>query len=315
MSSRRTIDVVGLGVSTLDFLQIVDEFPGEELVQRANQSLLQGGGPVATAMVALARLGSRTAMIDKVGDDWRGRLILEELIKKRVSIDWIRIDPGATSSMASILVRRRDGLRAITYSPGTSAEINPDELPEEIIADARILHLNGRHLTAALRAAKLARACGVKVSFDGGAHRFREEFRELVALSDICIAAEKFARSFSGVEDNETAGRHILACGPGTVVITAGAKGSLVMERGSDSFHQPPFMLERVVDTTGAGDAYHGAFLHGVLNGLGVAECARLATAVAALNTRMLGGRSGLPTIEEAESFMTKKETGGASIR
>jgi sugar/nucleoside kinase (ribokinase family) len=313
MEGRRTIEVVGLGVGTLDFLQVVDELPGEELVQRAQQSLLQGGGPVATAMVALARLGSRTAMIDKVGDDWRGRLILEEFIKKRVSIDWVRIERGAASAMASILVRQRDGLRAITYSPGTTADIRPDELPEEIIADARILHLNGRHFSAALRAAKLARACGVKVSFDGGSHRFREELRELVALSDICIAAREFARSFSGAEDDETAGRRLLASGPGTVVITAGAGGSLIMERGSESFHQPPFRVERVVDTTGAGDAYHGAFLQGVLMGLGIAGCARLASAVAALNTRMLGGRSGLPTFEEAESFMTRMEAGGAS--
>jgi len=311
MSSRRTIDVVGLGVSTLDFLQIVDELPGKELVQRANQSLLQGGGPVATAMVALSKLGSRTAMIDKVGDDWRGRLILEEFIKKRVSVDWIRIVRGATSSMTSILVRRSDGSRAITFSPGTAEELQPEELPEEIITDARILHLNGRHFNAAVKAAKFARACGVKVSFDGGAHRFREEFRDLVALSDICIVAREFSRSFSGAEDDETAGRVLLETGPGTIVITAGAEGSMIIARGHKAIRQPAYNIENPIDSTGAGDAYHGAFLHGVLMGLGVAECARLAAAVAALNTRMLGGRSGLPTFEEVESFMTRMGPGG----
>ena len=309
MAGRRTIDVVGLGVSTLDFLQIVDQLPGEELVQRAHQSLLQGGGPVATAMVALAKLGSRTAMIDKIGDDWRGRFILEEFIKKRVSVDWIRIAHHSTSSMASILVRRGDGLRAITYSPGTAADLDPEELPEEIIADARILHLNGRHFTAAVRAAKLARTCGVKVSFDGGAHRFKEEFREMVALSDICIVAREFSRSFSGAEDDETAGRGLLGAGPQIVVITAGAEGSMIFARGQKAFRQPAYHIENSVDTSGAGDAYHGAFLHGVLQGLEVAECARLAAAVAALNTRMLGGRSGLPTLEEAESFIADSRT------
>jgi sugar/nucleoside kinase (ribokinase family) len=315
MSGHRTIDVVGLGVSTLDFLQIVDELPAKELVQRAHRSLLQGGGPVATAMVALARLGSRTAMIDKVGDDWRGRLILEEFIKTRVSVDWIRIAHKATSSMASILVRQRDGSRAITFSPGSAADLNPEELPEEIIADARILHLNGRHFTAAVRAAKLARTCGVKVSFDGGAYRFQEGIGELVALSDICITSKHFAHAFTGAANNEAAGERLQDTGPQIVVITDGAEGSLIFERGSRQFHQPAFRIENPIDTTGAGDAYHGGFLHGILQGLEVAECARLAAAVAAMNTRTLGGRSGLPTFEEAISFITRMEAGGISIR
>jgi sugar/nucleoside kinase (ribokinase family) len=305
MAFARTIDVVGLGVSSLDFLQVVEEFPAGELVQRAEDSLIQGGGPVATALVAMAKLGSRVAMVDKVGDDWRGRLILEEFIKRRVAVDWIRIDRHSTSSMSSILVRSRDGARAITFSPGTAEELNPDELSEELIADARILHLNGRHLAASLKAARIARRHGVMVSFDGGAHRFREELREQVALTDICIVAREFAHSFTGANDDEPAGKQLLDSGPEIVVITAGIEGSAVFTKGVRPFHQPAFITNHPVDTTGAGDAYHGAFLHGILKGLKLSECAYLASAVAALNTRKLGGRSALPDLAEVERFLS----------
>ena len=145
MESDRKFDVVGLGVSSLDLLMIVDELPGKELVQHAHDCALQGGGPVATAMVTLARLGSRTAMLDKVGDDWRGRLILDEFRKENVSTDLIRIASDCTSSIASILVRKCDGARTIVFSTGDAGELHPDEVPEDVITGAKVLHLNGRH--------------------------------------------------------------------------------------------------------------------------------------------------------------------------
>lgn len=304
MGGARRFDVVGLGVSTLDFLQVVDELPGEELVQQASGSLLQGGGPVATAMVALTRLGSTTAMIDRLGDDWRGALIMEEFRREKVATDLLIVSPGATSSMASILVRRRDGARAITFSPGDAGEVAPHELPGGIIAAARILHLNGRHFDAAMNAARIARAHGVKVSFDGGARRLREGIDGLLRLSDICIVAREFAFSFSGTDNDVDAGRCLLGAGPGIVVITAGAEGSRIFSKDLDCFHQPAYRVESPVDTTGAGDAYHGAFLHGILRGLDLPECAALASAVAAMNTLELGGRSALPNLSQAERFM-----------
>jgi sulfofructose kinase len=307
VKTDRKYDVVGLGVCTLDLLQVVDKLPGGEMVQRASESTLQGGGPVATAMVALARLGSRTAMIDKLGDDWRGRLIIDELRKEKVATEWIRVIPGRDSSIATILVRRRDGARAISFSPGNAGDLAAEELAEDTIAQAAILHLNGRHLGASLRAVQLARAHGVTVSFDGGADRYFDGVRDIIAMTDICIVARRFAAAFSGETDPATAGRSLLKAGPGIVVITAGAEGSLVMTKEGRSFHQPAFQVV-AVDTTGAGDAYHGAFLFGIVKGLDLKECASLAAAVAAMNTGKLGGRSALPTLEEIHQFRRTHE-------
>jgi sugar/nucleoside kinase (ribokinase family) len=308
MESDRKFDVVGLGVSSLDLLMVVDELPGEELVQHAHDSALQGGGPVATAMVTLARLGSRTAMLDKVGDDWRGRLILDEFRKENVSTDLIRIASDCTSSIASILVRKCDGARTIVFSTGDAGELHPDEVPEDVITGAKVLHLNGRHWDASLKAAQLAKAHGVKVSFDGGANRYSDGISSLLTLTNICIVARQFAFSFSGTDDQEVSARLLLDAGPEIVVITSGAEGSLVFSKNKDSFHQPAFNIGSPVDTTGAGDAYHGAFLHGIVSGLDLSECAALASAVAALNTRKLGGRSALPTKTEVWQLLSSQE-------
>lgn len=304
ISPQTPFDVVGIGVSTLDLFMVVDELPGAELVQRAETSLLQGGGPVATALVTLARLGVRTAMLDKLGDDWRGKLVLEEFAKEGVAADRLSVVPGATSSIASILVRRRDGARTIVYAPGSAGELSAADLDFGLLAGAKVLHLNGRHLKASLAAARWAREHGVPVSFDGGAHRYREELRELVALSDFCVVAREFACSFSGTEDQNEAAARLREQGPQTVVITAGREGSWGWDVSGEVIHQPAFAAVDAVDTTGAGDAFHGGFLYGVLHGCDLQGALRFASAVAALNTRALGGRTALPSLAEVSTFL-----------
>lgn len=310
-AAAKVFDVVGLGVSTVDLMMVVDEFPSHELVQRAHCSLLQGGGPIATAMVALSRLGCRTAMVDKLGDDWRGKHILEEFEQEGVSNDHIIVAKGHTSSIAAILVRKGDGARTITYSPGNVEELSASELPEHVISSSRILHLNGRHLEACLASARIARGHGVVVSFDGGAHRFNEQLRQLIQLTDICIVARQFAYAFSGKEDLQGSAAKLLSSGPQIVVITAGVEGSWVFDQMGQCFHQPAFKAGGTVDTTGAGDAYHGAFLCGILNNYDLRECAEFASAVAAINTEELGGRSALPSFNQTIKRLVEYKLAG----
>ena len=177
-----SLDVIGLGVSTLDILSLVDDFPSDDNVQRAAAVAVQGGGPVSTAIVTAAALGARTAMIDRVGDDWRGTTIMGEYRQAGVGTEFLEVVPGCTSSIATILVRKTDGARAIVYSPGTTPELSPADVPAAAIAASRLLHINGRYLDACLHACQIARRAGVRVSFDGGAHRYRPEMRPLVAV-------------------------------------------------------------------------------------------------------------------------------------
>ncbi|HJV34839.1 carbohydrate kinase family protein [Geomonas sp.] len=310
--STTKYDVVGLGVSTLDLLMLVEEFPGQEMVQRAHESSLAGGGPVATAMVALARFGARTAMLDRLGDDWRGDVIAEEFRREGVCTEHIVSSTASSSSIASILIRKNDGARAITYAPGSAGDLLPDDISENDVLSTKILHLNGRHLESCLSLARLARSRGVLVSFDGGAHRYRPELDRLLNLTDICIVAREFASSFSGEGDDvEASAAKLMEAGPSIVVITAGTEGCWVFQRGDESFHQPPFLMPSVVDTTGAGDAFHGGFLFGMVQGWSLKQCAVVASAVAAMSTQKIGGRAALPSLFEAEDFLSSR---GASL-
>ena len=297
-------DVVGLGVSTLDLLMVVEEFPDREIVFAAVDSTLQGGGPVANALVTLSRLGCRTAMIDQRGDDWRGERIFSDFVGEGVGTKWLSVCPETSSSIASILVRRKDGARAIVYSPGTCSEIHPDTISEEMVASAKIIHLNGRHWSASLKACKIALEKGVKISFDGGKHRYRPELSELIQKCNICIVSRQFAESHAQVCEIGPAAKALLETGPELVVITDGEAGSWVYSDHEEPFHQKAFVCEKVIDTTGAGDAYHGAFLYGILQDYSLKKSALFASAVAAMNTQGLGGRSALPALLQVEKFM-----------
>ena len=297
-------DVVGLGVSTVDILALVEHFPTGDDTQPALAMGVQGGGPVASALAALARLGARTAMLDALGDDWRARQILDEFAALGVETRFIVRRPGQSSGLASILVQAGSGQRAIVYSPKNAGDLLPEELPAALVQGARFLHLNGRHWAACLHAADLARQAGVRVSFDGGAGRYRPDLHQLLPLVDICIVARAFAAEYTACDAIRPAAQALLAEGPSLVVITDGINGSWVFPKAAGSFHQPAFCMPQVVDTTGCGDAYHGAFLFGLLRGLPLRQTAALASAVAALNSQALGGRAALPSLPQVEAFL-----------
>jgi sulfofructose kinase len=303
----KEFDVIGLGVSPLDVVTLVDHFPGQDEVQRAQAVTVQGGGPVATAVVTLARLGASVAMVDNLGDDWRGDLIRDELRREGVCTDYLGLSKGHTSSIASIWVRQGDGARSIAYAPGSVPELSAADISRDVIASAGILHLNGRHWRACLQACHYARECEVQVSFDGGAHRYRRQLRELVPLTDICIVARDFAEQYTRQSGIRRAGEILLQEGPSLVVITDGTLGSWICPREGQAFHQPAYLLPTMIDTTGCGDSYHGAFLFGLAKGLDLGRTAALASAVAALNSQALGGRAGLPTLDEAVEFLSER--------
>jgi sulfofructose kinase len=300
----KTIDVVGIGVSTLDMFTVVDKFPTTREVQKAITMVLDGGGPVATAMATLAKLGAITVMIDNLGGDWSGSLILEDFKKYNVNIHCLEIFPKYSSSIANILVQKDTGIRAIIFQPGSVPEIKNISKYASIIQKAKILHLNGRHLDASLEAINIAQRARGKVSFDGGANRYNPNMRLIVPKVDICIVAKEFALSYTGETRIDHAGNILLKAGPELVVITDGINGSWVFNKGIGMFHQPAFKIDNVVDTTGCGDSYHGAFLYGFIHNMSLQKSAEFASAVAALNTQSLGGRKGLPSLETVDNFL-----------
>ncbi len=308
MPHATCFDIAGLGVCTLDLLMRVPEFPAGESVQRSSSTRLQGGGPVATALAAAARLGAKTAMLDRQGDDWIGERIRSELTSFGVDTTSCHRQSGASSALASVWVRECDGARCISYEPGTVSPMQAEHLPAGVIESARVLHSNGRHEAAWFTAAKRARDAGVAVSFDGGAHRFRPETREFLPWIDIAIVSLDWAARCSGSEDPEKAARAVKDFGPELVVVTAGLRGSWILS-DSAQFHQPAFAVPDTIDTTGCGDVYHGAFLTGWTWAWPLDRCAKVASAAAAMNSRALGGRGALPTLVQVEEFLLAHPT------
>jgi sugar/nucleoside kinase (ribokinase family) len=173
-----------------------------------------------------------------------------------------------------------------------------------LIESARFLHLNGRHMGACLEASRRAKAAGVRVSFDGGADRYRPEMSQLLPLVDVAIVARDFAEKCTGEADPAQAAAALRRLGPGFVVITDGIRGSWIFPASGAPFHQPAYRAKPTVDTTGCGDAYHGTFLYALLKDFPLRQAAAIASAAAALNARELGGRRGLPTWPEVRAFL-----------
>ncbi|MDF1659245.1 MAG: PfkB family carbohydrate kinase [Verrucomicrobiales bacterium] len=286
-------------MSLLDTIQVVDDFPSGTGVTEVKESTIMGGGPVPTALCAAARLGAKTAIIDRVGNDWRGELIARDYQKFGVDLTWFMRELNHSSSMGTVLVRKSDGERHLIFQEGTAPPLDAIELPLEALKQCKILHLNGRHWPACLKAAAIVKKAGGLVSFDGGANRYDPKFRELLQMVDILIVASDFAARYSKSSHENEQLASLSEGGARIVGITKGTDGSWFRNAEGATFHQPAFKLENVVDTTGCGDVFHGAFLFAVNAGENWKRCAALASAAAALSAKALGGRGNLPGFDE----------------
>ena len=295
------LDVVGLGYASWDYLGIVPRPPVFDADTMTLTGFARcGGGPVATTLVTLARLGVKVGYLGVLGDDESGRQALADLRREGVDTSRVVVRPGARSHTCLVLVETGTGRRSILCDRGTLGELPLTDTDRGYIIKARFLHLDGQFMAAAITAARWAREAGVRVSFD--ANRPRPRLDELLPLVDVLVTSTSFPAAHTGHDDLARATRALCALGPETVVVTLGPEGCAYLE-GGRVVGVPGFAVD-VVDTTGAGDAFHGAYLFGLLQGWEVGETARFANAVAALNCRALGGRGGLPTLAEVRALM-----------
>ena len=301
-------DILGIGMSMLDSFQIVDDFPAAPGVTEVSDARFAGGGPVPTALCTAARLGAGSAIIDRIGDDWCANIIRSEYEFFGVSTRDLQLEKDRSSTFGTVLVRKRDGERHIIFHPGNFSVLIEEELPVADLEACHFLHLNGRHWPACVSAAKIVREAGGKVSFDGGAHRYDPKFRDLLPLVDILIVARDFAEKLSASTDRDEQLAALLRWDADIVGITDGEDGSWFATTKGERFHQPAFPVAPVVDTTGCGDVFHGAFLFARNRGDEWASCARIASAAAALNATALGGRGNLATLAEVESLIASIE-------
>jgi sugar/nucleoside kinase (ribokinase family) len=305
------LDVLGVGEACLDDVWVLDGKWQRGGKLRARRQTL-GGGQVATALVAAARLGRRAAFAGAVGDDAEGARVLDGLAAEGVDVSAARRVPGATR--ATMILVEHGGERTILEH--VDARVHPlagdahaaDHVDGALAAAldrACLVHLDAAHLTASLRVARLARARGVPVSLDVDAAQ--PDLDELLELADVCITSEELPRALTGEHDLAAALRGL--AGSGTRALTActlGAHGSaaLVSRPAGDRLLLEPAFTVDAVDTTACGDVFRAAVLCALFDGRSLAETLRFANAAAALKCRDLG-RRGSPTRAEVDALLS----------
>ncbi|KPL03641.1 MAG: hypothetical protein AMJ73_05960 [candidate division Zixibacteria bacterium SM1_73] len=317
-SDKVEFDCVGFGMNAVDYLSILDPYPDLDEKVEVVESSVQGGGPVPTAMVTLAKLGSKVAYIGKIGNDPEGEFVKTDLEKQGVNTDYVIIDKKSKTSRAFIWVDKDSGKRTVALDKTKSSHTNISEFKSLDSISTSFLHIDAREPEVSIFLTNLAKKLGAKVSLDVGSLRFGVE--SVFPFVNHLIVSKRFACGFTKLSDPISACKELMKKGFETVVVTTGEDGCICgSPRGFTSsgstkdfgtgrkeeevFHVPSFPV-KVVDTTGAGDVFHGAFIYGLLEKWDLKKIARFACATAAMKCRKLGGRAGIPNLAEVTDFI-----------
>jgi sulfofructose kinase len=292
--------IICVGHAAIDRIYRIDSFPVRPTKIRALEHLEAGGGMAANAAAAIARLGGTVELWSRVGDDDNGVKIRRSLTSAGIDTRYVQSFEDNRSSTSVILVDG-NGERMIVGSRDVNMPSSTEWLPLERIAEAGAVLADLRWLEATRVVFEAARRAGVPTILDadlGG----REALDDIIALSDFAVFSEQALEEYTAEEAVVDRLRRVAALGPRHAGVTLGPQGYAWLE--NDKLEQFPAFKVEVVDTTGAGDAFHGAFALGVAEGRPIREIVRRASATAALKCSRLGGRAGLPTVDELAGFL-----------
>ena len=301
-STRAEWDVIGIGANSVDYVYRLPAYPqpgGARAKMRITRHAVTCGGQVATALAACAALGLRAKYVGSTGKDDNGKRIRDELARRAVNADDTVICE-APNQFAVILLDGASGERIVLWDRDERLAAGLRRLPEETLTSARLLHVDDVDQDAAIRAAAIGRAAGIPVTSD--IDRVTDRTEELVRTVSVAIFAEHVPKALTGEEDLERALRKLRALQTGQLCVTLGARGAMLLN-GDKLHHEPAFQVD-VVDTTGAGDVFRGAFISAFLRGHGPAEILRFANAAAAVSCTRLGAINGVPTPDEIATLM-----------
>ncbi len=296
-------DVVGFGALNVDKLCRVDKIAkgGEEsLVLGLNES---PGGSAANTIVGLSRLGAKTGFIGKVANDHEGHLLLEDFRREGVNTDDIMIAKDGMSGTVSAFVDKK-GERALYVYPSVNDNFSFEEILPEYAAEIEFLHMSSMDEKPFQAQKKLVKELpNVKISLDPGEIYAKKGLAKLKPIIKHCFTimpSENEVKILTGKGWREGA-RQLLNEGADIVAVKLGEKGCYVTD-GNQSHMVQPFKT-KVVDTTGAGDAFCAGFLYGLLNRKDLYECGRLGNFIASKCIEKMGARTGLPRVHELTGF------------
>jgi sugar/nucleoside kinase (ribokinase family) len=298
-------DLVGVGLNATDTLLIVPTFPSYGGKVRIAQEVLSPGGQVASALVAASKLGLRTKYIGTVGDDERGKIQIESLRGTGIDLTDIEIRKNCANQSAYIVIDQSTGERTVFWSRPDCLTLDPERITPENIACARMLHIDGHDTPAVEKAARVARDHNIPVSCD--VDTIYPGFDRVLPFVDYLVSSSEFPARWTGERDPFRALERIQTKhGMKVAAMTLGADGTLARFEGK--FHYTPGYVINCIDTTGAGDVFHGAFCYSVITGMSLPDALDFSCAMAALNCTQLGARGGIATAAEARALMASAE-------
>jgi sulfofructose kinase len=301
----KPFEVVGVGLNSVDFLTVVPKFPTPNSKMEMLQFSKQGGGQVATAMVALSRWGLKTKYIGKVGEDELGQFSLHSIRQEGVDVSSVMIESNATNQSAMIIVDGPTGERTILWNRDERLMYREGELQKEEVCSGKILHLDGHDIHAALQCARWAKEEGIPTIID--LDKVEPLTSELIKEIDFVITSSRFPMLYTGISDQKKALLELQKHTNGFLCATLGHEGAMALVDGK-ILHIEGFQV-KALDTTGAGDVFHAGFIYGLLQNWEVKEILRFANAVAALKCRDIGGRKGIPSLEKVQRFLSEEKT------
>ncbi|MGD9155979.1 MAG: PfkB family carbohydrate kinase [Bacillota bacterium] len=294
-------EILGLGCVSYDMLSVIPEMPAWEAVEYIENYQVQQGGIAATATVAASRLGASVEFIGGIAPGFQGEFLKDNFRKYGVKCDRIRVLEDGTSQFTVVLIHKTTGRRTFVINKGV--QDRPELFNEDLdLAGIRFMLFDGYYFDTTLRTAGQARKAGIVSITDLSQRNFHPRMREYLSLIDYPILPEIYVKAYCHMEDPLEAGKRMYHRDNKALIVTCGARGAyLITGEGTDFV--PAFPITPV-DTTGAGDVFHGAFAFALWKGYGLREAVIFSSAVSALKCTKMGGQSGIPDFDETKEFM-----------
>lgn len=292
--------ILVIGYNAFDVVVPIAELPRPDTKFEVEEIHFGGGGPGATAAVALARLGAEVRLATVLGDDLPAQWQRRELAAAGIDMSLVVVRTGHPSPRAVILADPTRAERTILWTRGSLPNYPADAVGADWLAGIDLLYCDGHEPAAAIKLAAAARRCDIPVVLDAGG--LRPGLAELVPQCTDVISSAGFAPALTRAPEPREALRRLRELGPQHVAMTFGAAGCLALV-DDDVVHVPAFTVP-VRDTTGAGDAFHAGYAFALAEGRPWLESLRFGAATAALKCRDWGGRRGLPDRAEVEALL-----------
>ena len=296
--------IVGIGANVCDTLITVSTYPTEDTKQKASSTVVCGGGPCATGLVAASKLGGDCGFIGNFAGDASGAFLKEDFEKYNDSTEFTDIKPGSISFSSWVVLCSDTASRTCVFDRGNVPALVLSDSQKKAIADADILMVDGNEMSAAIEGAKVARENGTKVLYDAGG--LYEGVENLLPLADYIIPSEEFSLGITGCKTAEMAAKVLFEkYSPEFVIITQGIKGGILYD-GKELRSYPAFPVD-CVDSNGSGDVFHGAFAFATNKGFSPYKACLFSSGVSALKCTHVGARAGVPTYDETIKFLKER--------